>query len=38
MFPASLGETMSPNGFKTVIEIDVMGTYNMSYAALPGMR
>ena len=33
-----LGETMSPNGFKTVIEIDVMGTYNMSYAALPGMR
>jgi|EP01046_Picozoa_sp_COSAG06_P040211 peroxisomal 2,4-dienoyl-CoA reductase len=26
MFPASIGESLSPNGFKTVIEIDVLGT------------
>jgi len=38
MFPASLGESMTPNGFKTVMEIDVLGTYNMSCAALGALK
>ena len=38
MFPASMGESLSPNGFKTVVEIDVLGTYNMSAAALPALK
>lgn len=38
MFPASLGESMTPKGFKTVIDIDVLGTYNMSYAALGALK
>ena len=33
-----MGESLSPNGFKTVIEIDVLGTYNMSAAALPALK
>lgn len=38
MFPASLGESMTPNGFKTVMDIDVLGTYNMSFCALPELK
>uniref|UniRef100_A0A6M5KG51 2,4-dienoyl-CoA reductase [(3E)-enoyl-CoA-producing] n=1 Tax=Gambierdiscus polynesiensis TaxID=439318 RepID=A0A6M5KG51_9DINO len=38
MFPASMGETLSSNGFKTVLDIDVMGTYNMNIAALPELK
>eukprot|EP00658_Telonema_sp_P-2_P010783 TRINITY_DN14085_c0_g1_i5.p1 TRINITY_DN14085_c0_g1~~TRINITY_DN14085_c0_g1_i5.p1 ORF type:complete len:258 (+),score=58.55 TRINITY_DN14085_c0_g1_i5:136-909(+) len=38
MFPASLGESMSPNGFKTVLEIDVLGTYNMCYSAFEALK
>ena len=38
MFPASLGETMKPNGFKTVMEIDVMGTYNVCYSAFEALK
>jgi len=38
MFPASMGETLTSNGFKTVMDIDVMGTYNMNTAALPELK
>lgn len=38
MFPATLGESMTPNGFKTVMDIDVLGTYNMCYCALPELK
>lgn len=38
MFPASLGESMSPNGFKTVMDIDVLGTYNVCHAALGALK
>ena len=38
MFPASAGQSLTPNGFKTVIEIDVLGSYNMCYAAFPELK
>jgi len=38
MFPASAGESLTPGGFRTVVEIDLLGTYNMSSAALPELR
>jgi len=38
MFPASLGESLTPNGFRTVIDIDLLGTYNMSSAALAALK
>eukprot|EP00747_Dinoflagellata_sp_TGD_P060062 gnl/TRDRNA2_/TRDRNA2_151853_c0_seq2.p1 gnl/TRDRNA2_/TRDRNA2_151853_c0~~gnl/TRDRNA2_/TRDRNA2_151853_c0_seq2.p1 ORF type:complete len:228 (-),score=43.42 gnl/TRDRNA2_/TRDRNA2_151853_c0_seq2:145-780(-) len=38
MFPASLGETLTPNGFKTVMDIDVLGTYNMCSSALAELK
>jgi len=38
MFPASLGETMTSNGFKTVMDIDVLGSYNMCSSALPELK
>ncbi|GIL69476.1 hypothetical protein Vretimale_13591 [Volvox reticuliferus] len=31
-------EELSPNGFKTVMEIDALGTFNMSRAAFPALR
>lgn len=34
----ALAEDMSPNAFKTVIDIDLRGTFNMSQAALPWLR
>jgi len=38
MFPATIGESMTPNGFKTVLDIDVLGTYTMSCAALGALK
>eukprot|EP00656_Telonema_subtile_P009687 TRINITY_DN14572_c0_g1_i1.p1 TRINITY_DN14572_c0_g1~~TRINITY_DN14572_c0_g1_i1.p1 ORF type:complete len:322 (+),score=79.52 TRINITY_DN14572_c0_g1_i1:98-1063(+) len=38
MFPASMGESMSPNGFKTVMDIDVLGTYNTCFSALDALK
>jgi len=34
----SLAEDISPNAFKTVIDIDLRGTFHMSQAALPWLR
>jgi len=34
----SLAEDVSPNAFKTVIDIDLRGTFHMSTAALPWLR
>jgi len=31
-------EKLSPNGFRSVIDIDLMGTFNMSRAAFEGLR
>ncbi|GLI62686.1 hypothetical protein VaNZ11_005362 [Volvox africanus] len=31
-------EELSPNGFKTVMEIDALGTFNMSRAAFPALK
>lgn len=36
-FPA-LANQMSPNGFKAVIDIDLLGTYNVMRAAYPHLR
>src|SRR3989442_13693458 len=33
-----LAENLSPNGFGTVVDIDLKGTFNMSRAALPHLR
>lgn len=33
----SEAKSLSPKGFKTVMEIDAQGTYNMSYATYPAM-
>jgi len=38
MFPASAGESLTPNGFKTVVDIDLLGTYNMCYAAYSELK
>ncbi len=34
----ALAENLSPNGFGTVIDIDLKGTFNMSRAALPHLK
>jgi peroxisomal 2,4-dienoyl-CoA reductase len=34
----SLAEDVSPNAFKTVVDIDLRGTFHMSKAALPWLR
>ena len=34
----SLAEDLSVNGFKTVLDIDLVGTYNISRACLPALR
>uniref|UniRef100_Q3MUH9 2,4-dienoyl-CoA reductase [(3E)-enoyl-CoA-producing] n=1 Tax=Alexandrium catenella TaxID=2925 RepID=Q3MUH9_ALECA len=34
----SLAEDISPNAFKTVVDIDLRGTFHMSKAALPWLR
>lgn len=31
-------EDLSPNGFKSVVDIDLLGTFNVSKAALPALR
>lgn len=36
-FPA-LANNMSPNGFKSVVDIDLLGTYNVMRAAYPHLR
>lgn len=36
-FPA-LAKQMSPNGFKAVVDIDLLGTYNVMRAAYPHLR
>lgn len=36
-FPA-LANTMSPNGFKSVVDIDLLGTYHVMRAAYPHLR
>lgn len=36
-FPA-LAEKMSPNGFKSVVDIDLLGTYHVMRAAYPHLR
>ena len=36
-FPAA-ASALSPNGFKTVVEIDLMGTFNVMRAAYPHLR
>src|SRR5262249_12457752 len=33
-----LAENLSPNGFGTVVDIDLKGTFNMSRAALPYLK
>src|SRR6516162_2561883 len=33
-----LAENLSPNGFGTVVDIDLKGTFNVSRAALPHLR
>ncbi len=33
----SEAKSLSPKGFKTVMEIDAQGTYNMSHAVYPAM-
>src|SRR6185295_9215706 len=33
-----LAENLSPNGFGTVVDIDLKGTFNVSKAALPHLR
>jgi len=33
-----LAENLSPNGFGTVVDIDLKGTFNMSRAALPHLK
>lgn len=38
LFPGSLGESITPNGFRTVIEIDLIGTHNLSNAAFPALK
>ena len=34
----ALAESLSPNGFGTVVDIDLKGTFNVSRAALPHLR